>query len=102
MINNMLGKGVLLLFLLMLSVAGSAQSFSLTLTNQSSTSTTFDVDVMLTINSPAQGVRLASVSTGHCIQSRDIERRYPMYGQQLRFMVAGRQFKGRGVVRGEL
>jgi hypothetical protein len=59
--NNMLSKGVLLLFLLMLSVVGSAQSFSLALTNQSSTSTTFDVDVMITLTAPT---RLASVSTG--------------------------------------
>ena len=60
----MFGKKLLLLGLFMLSFTGIAQNFTVSLANPSSTSTTLEVDVMLTISAPVEGVLLSQVSTG--------------------------------------
>jgi hypothetical protein len=54
----------MLLFFLTFSLIGYAQHFTVTLDNFMSTTNTFEVDVILIINTPAQGVRLCSVSAG--------------------------------------
>lgn len=49
----------------MLSATGFAQNFTVSLANPVNPSpTTFEVDVMLTINAPAEGVLLSQISTG--------------------------------------
>ncbi len=55
---------IMLLFLLAFSLLGHAQHFTVTLDNFMSTTNTFEVDVILTINSPAEGVRLCAVTAG--------------------------------------
>lgn len=54
----------MLLFFLAFSLIGYAQHFTVTLDNFMSTSNTFEVDVVLIVDSPAEGVRLCAVSTG--------------------------------------
>jgi hypothetical protein len=54
----------MLSFFLTFSLIGYAQHFTVTLDNFTSTTNTFEVDVILTINTPAQGVRLCAVSAG--------------------------------------
>ena len=61
----MLSKNWFVLCLLLLSVMGNAQTFSISLANPTQTSTsTFEVDVMISVLTPTNGVRLASVSCG--------------------------------------
>jgi Secretion system C-terminal sorting domain len=55
---------LLLLFLFVSSATGFAQHFTVTLENFTSTTNTFEVDVVLIVNSPAEGVRLCAVSAG--------------------------------------
>ena len=55
---------IMLPFFLVFSLIGYAQHFTVTLDNFMSTSNTFEVDVILIVDSPAQGVRLSSLSTG--------------------------------------
>ncbi len=55
---------LLLLFLLVFSATGFAQHFTVTLDNFMSTSNTFEVDVVLIVDAPAEGVRLCGLSTG--------------------------------------
>ena len=57
-------KKLLLLFLLVSSATGFAQHFTVTLDNFMSTTNTFEVDVILTINAPAEGARLCGTSVG--------------------------------------
>ncbi len=57
-------KKILLFFLLVFATTGFAQHFTVTLDNFMSTSNTFEVDVVLIVDSPAEGVRLCAVSTG--------------------------------------
>jgi hypothetical protein len=64
-ILNMLSKKWFVLCLLLLSIMGNAQTFSISLSNATQTSTsTFEVDVMISVLTPTNGVRLASVSCG--------------------------------------
>jgi hypothetical protein len=51
-------------FLLFINLMGFAQHFTVTLANLVTTTTTFEVDVVLIIDAPSQGVRLSSLSTG--------------------------------------
>ena len=61
----MLSKKGIVLCLLLLSSLGNAQTYSISLANPTQTSTsTFEVDVMISILTPTNGVRLASVSCG--------------------------------------
>ena len=61
----MFGKKLFLLGILLLSLNGMAQTFTVSLANGTNpTTTTFEVDVMLTISTPASGVRLSQVSVG--------------------------------------
>lgn len=55
---------LLFLFLFVSSTTGFAQHFIVTLENFTSTSNTFEVDVVLIVDSPAEGVRLCAVSAG--------------------------------------
>ena len=55
---------LILLFLFFSSTTGFAQHFTVTLDNFMSTTNTFEVDVILTINTPAEGVRLCAVTAG--------------------------------------
>jgi hypothetical protein len=55
---------LLLLFLFFSSATGFAQHFIVTLENFTSTSNTFEVDVVLIVDSPAEGVRLCAVTAG--------------------------------------
>ena len=55
---------IMLLFFLAFSLIGYAQHFTVTLDNFMSTTNTFEVDVILIINTPAEGVRLCAVSAG--------------------------------------
>lgn len=55
---------IMLLFLISFSLVGYAQHFTITLDNFMSTSNTFEVDVILIINTPAEGVRLSGVTAG--------------------------------------
>ena len=55
---------IMLFFFLAFSLIGYAQHFTVTLDNFISTSNTFEVDVILIINTPAEGVRLCGLSTG--------------------------------------
>ncbi len=66
MIITTLSRKFFLLCLFMLSLTGFAQTnFTVSLANGTNpTTTTFEVDVMLTVVAPAQGVRLASVAFG--------------------------------------
>ena len=57
-------KKILLFFLLVFATSGFAQHFTVTLDNFMSTSNTFEVDVILIVDSPAEGVRLCAVSAG--------------------------------------
>ena len=57
-------KKIMLLFFLAFSLIGYGQHFTVTLDNFMSTSNTFEVDVILIVDSPAQGVRLCAVSAG--------------------------------------
>ena len=54
----------MLSFFLTFSLIGYAQHFTVTLDNFTSTTNTFEVDVILTINTPSEGVRLCAVSAG--------------------------------------
>jgi hypothetical protein len=54
----------MLLFFLTFSLIGYAQHFTVTLANFTSTTNTFEVDVILIINTPAEGIRLCAVSAG--------------------------------------
>jgi hypothetical protein len=66
LIFNLFSKKGLVLCLLMLSSLGFAQAtFNISLANAAQTSTTtFEVDVMISVLTPTNGVRLASVSCG--------------------------------------
>lgn len=55
---------IMLLVFLAFSLIGYGQHFTVTLDNFMSTTNTFEVDVILTINTPAEGVRLCAVSAG--------------------------------------
>ena len=55
---------IMLLFLLAFSLIGYGQHFTVTLDNFMSTSNTFEVDVVLIVDAPAEGVRLCAVSAG--------------------------------------
>ena len=55
---------IILSFLLAFSLIGYGQHFTVTLDNFASTSNTFEVDVILIVDSPAEGVRLCGFSTG--------------------------------------
>ena len=55
---------LILLFLFFSSTTGFAKHFTVTLDNFMSTTNTFEVDVILTINTPAEGVRLCAVTAG--------------------------------------
>ncbi|MBL0013709.1 MAG: T9SS type A sorting domain-containing protein [Flavobacterium sp.] len=57
-------KKIMLLFFLSYSLIGYGQHFIVTLDNFMSTSNTFEVDVILIIDSPAEGVRLCGFNTG--------------------------------------
>ena len=57
-------KKILLFFLLVFATTGFAQHFTVTLDNFMSTTNTFEVDVILIINTPAEGVRLCGVNAG--------------------------------------
>ncbi len=63
-ITNSTLKKILLFFLLVFATTGFAQHFTVTLDNFMSTSNTFEVDVILIVDSPAEGVRLCAVSAG--------------------------------------
>nr|WP_294775996.1 T9SS type A sorting domain-containing protein [uncultured Flavobacterium sp.] len=70
-IQNNLGKGLLLLCLLMISFTGFSQvagtHFTVSLANVTSTSTTMEFDVMLTVDgtgAAATGVKLSAMSAG--------------------------------------
>lgn len=64
--NNiyLIRKKTILLGLLMLPLFGFSQHFTLTLDNFASTCNTIEVDVMLTVNAPIEGVRLKAFTTG--------------------------------------
>ncbi len=66
MIITLISRKFFLLCLFMLSLTGFAQTnFTVSLANGANpTPTTFEVDVLLTVVAPAQGVRLASVAFG--------------------------------------
>lgn len=55
---------IMLLFFLSFSLIGYSQHFTVTLDNFTSTCNTIEVDVMLTINAPIEGVRLKAFTTG--------------------------------------
>jgi hypothetical protein len=63
-ITHLVRKKIILLYFLALPFLGFSQHFTVTLDNFMSTSDTFEVDVILTINTPAEGVRLCGVTTG--------------------------------------
>ncbi len=59
------GKKLLILGLFMLSLSGFSQNFTVSVANGSNpTSNTFEIDVILTVNAPVEGIRLASVAFG--------------------------------------
>lgn len=64
-INKSLSIVGLLLCLLSLPLKGSAQThYTMWLANTSSTSTTMDMDVMFSVDSPVEGVKLSGLSAG--------------------------------------
>ncbi len=54
----------LLLGLFVLPLLGNAQHFTVTLANLTNTANTLEVDVLLIVDAPTQGVRLAALATG--------------------------------------
>jgi hypothetical protein len=63
-ITRFFPKSLFLMSFLVFSLSGLAQHFTVDLANMTTTSDTFEVDVMLTIDAPSQGVRLKGFSTG--------------------------------------
>lgn len=61
---TLFSKTAFVFSLLLLSSLANAQHFTATLANFTSTSNTFEVDVVLIVDAPTQGVRLTSFSTG--------------------------------------
>ena len=56
-------KKVLLFGFLLLSFTSNAQHFTITLANLTATTNTFEVDIILIVDAPSQGIRLSAVAT---------------------------------------
>lgn len=56
-------KKVLLFGFLLLSLTSNAQHFTVTFANLTETTNTFEVDIVLIVDAPSQGIRLSSVAT---------------------------------------
>ncbi len=64
-ITILYSKKLFFFCLFMISFSGIAQNFTVSLANGAApTASTFEVDIVLTVNAPVAGIRLASVSTG--------------------------------------
>lgn len=61
---NLFTKKILFFSLLLAVFSGNAQHFTVTLDNFTSTSNSFEVDLVLIVDAPVQGVRLAGMGAG--------------------------------------